>query len=220
MFDILKFGKELSRLRKQADLTQCEVADKLNLSHQAVSKYERGESFPDISVIILIAELFNVTVDELINSGSPTSGESGILKSVAYGKTEASGYDASDIVNLAPILKPSVLEKLSQKLEGQGIDINYIVALAEYLNDESVEKLIKSASYDGLNQEMLEKLIPILDYNSKVSILQKILDGQLDWHLLKVLWRYDGCNRSQIEAAVVFGVLPDEVLTYMREELF
>ena len=50
MFDILKFGKELSRLRKQADLTQCEVADKLNLSHQAVSKYERGESFPDIRI--------------------------------------------------------------------------------------------------------------------------------------------------------------------------
>lgn len=220
MFDIVKFGRELSRLRRQADMTQCEVADKLNLSHQAVSKYERGESFPDISVIVLIADLFNVSIDELINSGTPSPGESGILKSVVYGKNNASDYNASDIVNLAPILKPSILEDLSQKLEGQGIDIKYIVSLAEYLNDESVEKLIKNASYDGLEPDLLEKLIPILDYNSKVSILQKILDGQLDWHLLKILWRYDGCNRSQIEAAVVFGVLPDEVLTYMREELF
>lgn len=44
LFDIVKFGKALSRLRKQADMTQNEVADRLNLSRQAVSKYERGVS--------------------------------------------------------------------------------------------------------------------------------------------------------------------------------
>ena len=60
MFDTMKFGKALSTLRKQADMTQNEVADRLNLSRQAISKYERGESFPDISVLVMIAELFNV----------------------------------------------------------------------------------------------------------------------------------------------------------------
>ena len=67
MFDTMKFGKALSTLRKQADMTQNEVADKLNLSRQAISKYERGESFPDISVLVMIAELFHVTLDQLIN---------------------------------------------------------------------------------------------------------------------------------------------------------
>lgn len=50
MFDTMKFGKVLSTLRKRADMTQNEVADRLNMSRQAISKYERGESFPDISV--------------------------------------------------------------------------------------------------------------------------------------------------------------------------
>lgn len=50
MFDTMKFGRALSTLRKQADMTQSEVADRLNMSRQAISKYERGESFPDISV--------------------------------------------------------------------------------------------------------------------------------------------------------------------------
>ena len=72
MFDTMKFGKALSTLRKQADMTQNEVADRLNLSRQAISKYERGESFPDISILVMIAELFNVTLDELINYGEPT----------------------------------------------------------------------------------------------------------------------------------------------------
>ena len=53
----MKFGKALSTLRKQADMTQNEVADRLNLSRQAISKYERGESFPDISMLVMIAEL-------------------------------------------------------------------------------------------------------------------------------------------------------------------
>ena len=65
MFDAMKFGKALSTLRKQADMTQNEVADKLNLSRQAISKYERGESFPDISVLVMIAELFHVTLKEM-----------------------------------------------------------------------------------------------------------------------------------------------------------
>ncbi len=42
MIDTMKFGKALSALRKEADMTQSEVADRLNLSRQAVSKYERG----------------------------------------------------------------------------------------------------------------------------------------------------------------------------------
>ena len=56
MFDTMKFGKALSTLRKQSDMTQNEVADRLNLSRQAISKYERGESFPDISVLVMIAD--------------------------------------------------------------------------------------------------------------------------------------------------------------------
>ena len=44
MFDTIKFGTALSTLRKEADMTQNEVADRLNLSRQAISKYERGGS--------------------------------------------------------------------------------------------------------------------------------------------------------------------------------
>ena len=59
MFSIEKFGIYLSRLRKQYDMTQSELADRLNLTRQAVSRYERGESFPDISILVKIAEIFD-----------------------------------------------------------------------------------------------------------------------------------------------------------------
>ncbi len=56
----------ISRLRLQAGMTQQELADKLSYTDKAVSKWERGESTPDVSVLDRIAKLFGVTVDYLL----------------------------------------------------------------------------------------------------------------------------------------------------------
>ena len=57
MFDTKKFGGYLSRLLKNADMTQTELADRLNLTRQAISRYEHGDSFPDVSILVLIADI-------------------------------------------------------------------------------------------------------------------------------------------------------------------
>ena len=59
MFDITKFGGYLSRLRKNADMTQSELADRLNVTHQAISRYEKGYCFPDVSGLVLLAEILH-----------------------------------------------------------------------------------------------------------------------------------------------------------------
>lgn len=56
------------QLRRKSGMTQIELAEKLNYSDKAVSKWERGESVPDISVLKNIADLFGVTVDYLITA--------------------------------------------------------------------------------------------------------------------------------------------------------
>ncbi len=216
MFDTIKFGKALSTLRKNADMTQNEVADKLNLSRQAISKYERGESFPDISVLVMIAELFNVTLEQIIDYGEPTRGESSILKNVAKGNVDIATGDISDVINLAPLLKPSILTKISRQFEKNGIDITDLIILAEYLSDESVENLIENATFDEISDELLEKFVPLLNHDSKEIIFQKILDGEIDWHFIKVLLPYADYIITQIEAAVVAGALPRETLDILN----
>lgn len=212
MFDITKFGGYLSRLRKNADMTQSELADKLNVTHQAVSRYENGHCFPDISVLVQITEIFGVTLDELINSGEPTKGESRILGSVATGDSDVIADDFSDIVSLAPILKPSVLAKLSEKFSEQGIDISGIVLLAEYLNDETVLSLLENAEYDSLDRDMLEKFLPVLDIKAKTKIFEKIIEGKLHWRFIEILLPHAEFLTSHIEAAVIEGALPKETL--------
>ena len=63
----LKFiiAKNIQKLRQKKGMTQLELAEKLNYSDKTVSKWERGESLPDIIVLKSIADLFEVTLDYL-----------------------------------------------------------------------------------------------------------------------------------------------------------
>jgi transcriptional regulator with XRE-family HTH domain len=214
------FGASLAKLRKNKDMTQSDLADKLNLTRQAISKYEVGDSFPDISILTLISEIFGVTLYDLINLGQPTSGEAKILQSIATGADEATGTDVTDIINLAPLLKPSILDKMVKGLDEQGIDIRNIMALAQFLSDKSIMKLLETATYDTLNEELIEKLIPFLDEKSKSVIIEKIIDGKYDWHMLKIVSPYiQFMNTSVIEAAVIDGALPEEAIDMMYNYL-
>lgn len=64
--DNKKFGCFIFQLRKEKGWTQQEFADKLFVTDKAVSKWERGLSFPDIELLIPIAELFSISVLELL----------------------------------------------------------------------------------------------------------------------------------------------------------
>ena len=64
----IKIANNLVELRKKNGLSQEELADKLGLSRQAVSKWERAESSPDTDNLICLAKLYNVSLDELLNT--------------------------------------------------------------------------------------------------------------------------------------------------------
>ena len=64
----LKFiiAKNIQKLRQEKGMTQLDLAEKLNYSDKSVSKWERGESLPDIVVLKSVADLFEVTLDYLV----------------------------------------------------------------------------------------------------------------------------------------------------------
>lgn len=61
----IEFGKKISELRNQRKLTQAELAEKLSVSTQAVSKWETGNGFPDVQIIPQIARVLETTTDYL-----------------------------------------------------------------------------------------------------------------------------------------------------------
>lgn len=60
-------AENLLRFRTQANLTQAQLAELLNYSDKAVSKWERGESVPDIRVLMQIASIYNIKLDDLVS---------------------------------------------------------------------------------------------------------------------------------------------------------
>ncbi|MEF2920112.1 MAG: helix-turn-helix transcriptional regulator [Acutalibacteraceae bacterium] len=62
----MNFNNRLYQLRKQKGFSQEELANRLNVSRQTISKWEVGDSTPDMEKLIAISDLFNVSLDNLI----------------------------------------------------------------------------------------------------------------------------------------------------------
>lgn len=63
-----KFGAFVALCRKEKNMTQLELAQKLKVTDKAVSRWERGKGFPDISLLVPLSEALDITVLELMNS--------------------------------------------------------------------------------------------------------------------------------------------------------
>jgi len=214
--DIRKFGAYISKLRKEHDLTQSQLADILNVTRQAVSKWEMGDSFPDISLLPHLADVFHVTVDQILNNGEPSREENRMMYHILQGMPEKVAdmlknkeLPADSVVHIAPLLKASTLGVISEGFAKHGIDIQHVARLATYMNEAELTHLLKKASLDHLDERMLEKFVPFLDEESKGILFAKIINNELHSSLLEVLIPYlDSAKYDQlIEAAILEGEL-------------
>ena len=64
-----KVGAQISALRKSKQLTQNDLGERLNISFQAVSKWERGEALPDTSILVDLAHVLETSVDHILTGG-------------------------------------------------------------------------------------------------------------------------------------------------------
>lgn len=62
----IQLGNNIAAFRKREGMTQAALAERINFSDKAVSKWERGESIPDVLTLVELAQLFDITVDDLL----------------------------------------------------------------------------------------------------------------------------------------------------------
>ncbi|MCR5345065.1 MAG: helix-turn-helix transcriptional regulator [Lachnospiraceae bacterium] len=116
----MEFNNKLYELRKQKGLSQEELASRLNVSRQTISKWEVGESTPDMEKLAAISELFDISLDELVLDKATKKEETTeqITKSELY----------SDI-------KEHVLTEDNKKKARKGLKIAGIVLTVFFLID-------------------------------------------------------------------------------------
>lgn len=71
---IMQLAKNLYTLRKCHNLTQKDIAKKLNISRQAYSNYETGKRTPDIGLLLMISQIYDVLIDQLVNQNYTADG--------------------------------------------------------------------------------------------------------------------------------------------------
>ena len=138
-----KFGNFIKSLRKEKKLTQKELGEKLNITDKAISKWERGLSFPDITMLNSLASFFEIDVSELLN------GEKGIKKEVDIEKVIEEAIE--NYKNLAE--KRQIKIKKIKKIIG----IISIIIL-------TLSLLIQGAYLYVLRKHNFEYVIDILEY--------------------------------------------------------
>ena len=65
--DQLKIGKFIAECRKQKNLTQMQLAEKLGITDKAISKWERGIAMPDTSIMLELCDILSISVNELLS---------------------------------------------------------------------------------------------------------------------------------------------------------
>jgi len=144
----MTFAQSFKKYRKSMGYTQEEIADKLHVTPQAVSKWETGAGNPDISLLVPIAELFGITTDVLLGNAKKTKEElSEEIKSInsAWSGNEGDNKNYGErYAKLYCLLKsnPDSLELLRSIIN---LSIKWLLECSEELSDAKKNEIVCNA---------------------------------------------------------------------------
>ena len=157
-----QIGKNIASYRKRIGLTQAGLAEKLNYSDKAVSKWERGESVPDVLTLWQLSELFDVTVNELLADPNALPENSGAAQRVmekAVEKTLKRKADKRIILGLSSILVWFVALLAFVLVSSFGIPKSWLAFLYAIPADAIVMLSLRSAWRDFRWNQLLISVI-------------------------------------------------------------
>ena len=172
MFDTMKVARKIREARIARDMTQMNLADAMEVSYQAVSNWERGNSMPDIAKLEQLSQILHISLEELLGMDDASHTVTRIIQKTESPEADDEPIPMEQIQEVAPLLPPSDIEKLvddnvSGQETGEKLNLNAITGLAPFLDEEYLEELLQRAHVDSLKE--LAGLAPFLN--------EKVLDS-------------------------------------------
>ena len=169
------FNEKLKMLRKGKDLTQEDLAERLNVSRQAITKWESGEGVPDIENLKQISIYFDVSIDELVKENLT------IINSEKYSYSEVLDIEHSkhfDIV-ISKVFELNILSNNEEKMkieilssEEENLKDSFKVKIDDLYNRIDININSKKEIKDAvINIYLPEKYIDEIELKSKIKIL-------------------------------------------------
>ena len=169
-------NEKLRMLRKQNNLTQEELAEKLNVSRQAITKWESGDGTPDIENIKQISLLFDIKIDELVKEDETITikdkNQFSFLKELEIDHTKHFDIKICEIQELN--LMPNDEEKVKIKIlsDEENIEESFKIIFDDLYNrlDIDIKSIMKNQNI-SINMYIPEKYIDEIELNSKMKTL-------------------------------------------------
>lgn len=223
MFNLNRFGSYIAEVRTRAGLTQRQVAEKLSISPQAVSHWERGDTFPTVDILTQLSELYAVSLDALVGSAELSDREETIIRSIAQASPDeiaslirAGELSAVDLLSCSPFLKNSTLSVICAQLRHFGLDISYLTLMHEFIMSEEYVDMVANSDFNMLDKRVFRQFCRYISSDSLTEFFGRILEGEFDYEYLIIILRTMPyfIPHSLIEAAVIEGALPELFLHY------
>ena len=167
----IEIGNYIKKLRKENGYTQKQLAEKLNVSFQAVSKWETGETLPDTSLLLTLANELNTSVERLLNGGKIIMKENTLIsvKNIVDGfkyllkVKDCFGEKSTFWLGLVEGINKKMNMDLLDALENHK-EVLYTEVILQYINNENckvdieeVRKYIKKEKYVALIERFNNK---------------------------------------------------------------
>lgn len=161
------FSEKLKMLRKGSNLTQEELADKLDVSRQAITKWESNEGLPDIENLKQISLLFNVSIDELIKDEKIVKKEFNYFKEIEIDHTKH--FD----INISSIYELNILSSNKEvvRVEITGSEDDYSIIFDDKYDNLDIDIKGKNNLENTINLYIPEKYINDIELKSKIKYL-------------------------------------------------
>lgn len=204
MIDNRAVGKTIAALRQSRNMTQQQLAAMLNVSHQAVSKWENGAALPDVQTLMDLTRFFGITVEQLFSGEIPEDRlaskspfeepirdignffnniVNGIFRpesgddGAEEAKTQADGeaLDLDRLIQMAPFMSRAAVEEMLLRHRGQ-LTAGDVARFAPYISRECLEALMGETEGD-IDWDVLQKIAPFLKREVVDRLAKLVAEG-------------------------------------------
>lgn len=207
-------SEKIADFRKARSLTQEKLGEMLGVSSQAVSKWEKGASMPDIMLIPQLCEIFGITADALLEVPASAKKGSCMTSLAEYAKEVGECKAAFEAIQVCSSISSD--HKGSAQISNDGIRINNTTGYGLVLSGEEIRKKIQNTDFSAIRQmcvlladENIIKIIRSLDFvifrsEDEIASLSGLTIDEVQSALFKLL-KVNICECS-ISGEYTFGV--------------
>lgn len=182
MIDNQTVGRKISALRQKNGLTQQQLAAMMNVSHQAVSKWESGMTLPDIQILLKLTRFFGTTVEDLLSDELESiheqseDGENSNEEIPAVEKEETMNMNIQQLMQMAPFMSKSAVDEIALSIE-EKMNAAQIARLAPFMHGEYLAKLMEKHKPE-MNWDVLRRIAPFIGKDAVDTMARSIASGE------------------------------------------